>query len=41
MAVAGPAAEVITLETGSTDRLANMQVFAKTALKLLLENVSK
>src|SRR6476469_5273344 len=36
MAVAGPAAEVMTLETGSNDRLANMQVFAATALTLSL-----
>ena len=36
MAVAGPAAEVMTLETGSSDRFANMQMFAATALKLLL-----
>ena len=39
MAVAGPAAEVITLETGGNDRFANMQVFAATALKLLLKNL--
>jgi len=41
MAVAGPQASVITLETGSTDRQANMQVFAATALKLLLQNLSR
>ena len=41
MAVAGPAEAVITLETGSNDRQANMQAFAKTALNLLLENLSK
>ncbi len=41
MAVAGPHASVITLETGSTDRQANMQVFAATALKLLLQNLSR
>ena len=40
MAVAGPAEEVITLETGSADRQANMQVFARTALNLLLKNLS-
>jgi nicotinamide-nucleotide amidase len=40
MAVAGPEASVITLETGSADRLANMQVFARTALDLLLKNLS-
>ena len=41
MAVAGPQASVITLETGSTDRQANMDVFAATALKLLLQNLSR
>ena len=41
MAVAGPAQSVFTLETGSADRQANMQEFAKTALNLLLENLSK
>jgi PncC family amidohydrolase len=41
MAVAGPQAQVITLETGSSDRLANMQVFASTALNLLLRNLSR
>jgi nicotinamide-nucleotide amidase len=41
MAVAGPATAVITLETGSGDREANMQVFAATALKLLLQNLSR
>jgi nicotinamide-nucleotide amidase len=41
MAVAGPAEEVITLETGSADRQANMQVFARTALDLLLQNLSR
>jgi len=40
-AVAGPHSAVFTLETGSGDRQANMQSFAKTALNLLLENVSK
>jgi nicotinamide-nucleotide amidase len=41
MAVAGPQVAVITLETGSPDRQANMQVFAATALKLLLQNLSR
>jgi PncC family amidohydrolase len=41
MAVAGPEAAVTTLETGSADRLANMQVFAATALNLLLQNLSR
>ncbi len=36
MAVAGGVTKVITLETGSGDRAGNMQVFAKTALELLL-----
>jgi nicotinamide-nucleotide amidase len=39
LAIAGPVEKVITLETGSADRQANMQVFAKTALGLLLENL--
>src|SRR5947199_8057778 len=39
MAVAGPVEKVITLETGSGDRQANMQVFARTALNLLLQNL--
>ena len=41
MVVAGPQNAVFTLETGGNDRQANMQAFAKTALNLLLENVSK
>jgi nicotinamide-nucleotide amidase len=41
MAVAGPQASVITLETGSNDRQGNMQVFAATALKLLLQNLAR
>jgi nicotinamide-nucleotide amidase len=32
-------ASVLTLETGSNDRQANMQAFAKMALKLLLNNL--
>src|SRR6202051_344770 len=40
MAVAGPELSVMTLETGSTDRLGNMHVFASTALNLLLQNLS-
>jgi PncC family amidohydrolase len=39
MAVDGPKAAVFTLETGSGDRQANMQVFAKTALELLLKSL--
>ena len=41
MAVAGPHSEVKTLETGNGDRLANMHVFASTALNLLLQNLSR
>jgi nicotinamide-nucleotide amidase len=41
MAVAGAQPQVITLETGSNDRLANMQVFASTALNLLLQNLPR
>jgi nicotinamide-nucleotide amidase len=41
MAVSGPKSAVITLETGAADRLANMHVFASTALNLLLENLSR
>ena len=41
MAVAGPQSAAITLETGNSDRLANMHVFASTALNLLLENLSR
>src|SRR5436190_17726633 len=36
MAVAGTEISAITLETGSSDRLGNMHVFAATALELLL-----
>jgi nicotinamide mononucleotide (NMN) deamidase PncC len=41
MAVTGPHEEVMTLETGSADRFANMHAFASTALKLLLRNLSR
>jgi PncC family amidohydrolase len=41
MAVAGMAQSVKTLETGSSDRRANMQVFAATALDLLLQNLER
>jgi PncC family amidohydrolase len=40
MAVAGPRNEVMTLETGSNDRLGNMNVFAQTALTFLLKNLT-
>jgi PncC family amidohydrolase len=41
MAVAGTGTAVITLETGSADRLPNMHRFAATALELLLKEVSR
>jgi PncC family amidohydrolase len=39
MAIAGPVAKAITLETGSADRVANMRAFAKRALELLDETL--
>ena len=39
MAVAGAQSSAITLETGNSDRQANMHEFAKTALGLLLKNL--
>lgn len=41
MAIAGPTSSVITLETASADRQANMQAFATAALNLLLQNLSR
>src|ERR1700691_3616956 len=41
MAVAGLDQSAMTLETGSPDRLANMHVFADTALNFLLQNLSR
>ena len=41
MAVAGPRQAVMTLETGSADRLGNMHTFAETALRFLLKNLSE
>jgi nicotinamide-nucleotide amidase len=40
IAVAGPIERATTLETGSADRRANMDAFAKRALELLYEAVS-
>jgi nicotinamide-nucleotide amidase len=37
IAVAGPTERAITLETGSSDRVANMHAFAAAALDLLIE----
>jgi PncC family amidohydrolase len=39
--IAGLDPSAMTLETGSTDRLANMHVFAATALNFLLQNLSR
>ena len=41
MAVAGVATTVITLETGSPDRLGNMHAFAGAALNLLLMELAR
>jgi nicotinamide-nucleotide amidase len=41
MATSGPGPSAMTLETGSPDRLANMHVFASTALNFLLQNLSR
>ena len=41
IAVSGPVDAVITTETGSTDREANMHVFARTALDLLESSLRK
>jgi PncC family amidohydrolase len=39
MAVAGPRAVTITLETGSSDRIANMRAFSLRALELFAETI--
>jgi nicotinamide mononucleotide (NMN) deamidase PncC len=39
MAVAGPAGRATTLRTGSAERLANMEAFAKRALELVVEAI--
>jgi len=41
IAVAGMAEEVITVETGNADRLANMRAFAVAALELLQRHLSR
>src|ERR1700688_52945 len=41
MAVAGAVPSVMTLETGSADRLGNMHAFAASALNLLLQSLSR
>ncbi len=40
-AVSGPVEMVITLETGSADREANMWIFARRAIELLRESLTK
>jgi PncC family amidohydrolase len=40
VAIAGPSERAVTLETGSGDRGANMDAFAKRALELFLEAIS-
>lgn len=39
IALAGPEAQAITLETASDDRIANMRAFARRALELLLDKL--
>ena len=39
LAIAGPAERVLTLETQSSDRQANMRAFARAALELLRDNL--
>ena len=41
MGVAGSEQFAMTLETGNSDRLANMHVFASTALNFFLQNLSR
>ena len=39
LAIAGPIERAVTLQTGSADRRANMDAFAKRALELLAEAI--
>jgi nicotinamide-nucleotide amidase len=41
MAISGSEQAAMTLETGSADRLANMDVFAATALNFFLQNLGR
>jgi nicotinamide-nucleotide amidase len=41
ISVSGPVSKTITIETGSTDRAANMRAFAAAALTLLAEAVTE
>ena len=40
MAIAGPVERAVTLQTGSADRQANMDAFAKRALELVAETIT-
>jgi PncC family amidohydrolase len=40
IAISGPGEKSLTLETGDSDRVANMRAFAKAALELLLESLT-
>ena len=40
IAISGPGEKALTLETGNSDRVANMHAFAMAALELLLESVA-
>jgi len=40
VAVSGAVERVLTLETGSTDRLANMRAFSRAALELIERGIS-
>jgi nicotinamide-nucleotide amidase len=40
LAVAGPTERAITLRTGSADRLANMDAFARRSLELLVDVIA-
>jgi PncC family amidohydrolase len=41
LAVAGPAEQAVTLETGSPDRVANMRAFAAAALDMLARSLTR
>jgi len=41
LAIAGPVEAAITVETGETDRVANMRAFAAAALRLLVQQVAE
>ena len=41
IAVTGPVSKVMTIETGSTDRITNMRAFGEAALALLIEALTE